>query len=1574
MALPNYPIPDLEVTLKEANRVLQLTMNPEQYQLYKTALLQQQDALQEVQKHLMEQASGRENWVTEEFKKRLLSCTDPLPTSTAIPSILPSSKLKGDSAQIERAVALLWAAAKLYSEPSLVEGDVPTERTQQSQVFAASRLPGKNQDELKTFPESLHAILTCRGGIFPIQILHKQSSEEAISPLPLNDIYTQLLHVMSHPAATAEFDPSTICSLSSLQRQAWHSVRSSILKAGSEAAASLQVMESAVLAVSLEDSPAPADLAEMLNAVRLGEKSSRCLRYYDKVVNLVVFKDGQAGMLFEHCALDGMVAGLVVERLWQLSESENIEMINAHANALAPSTKSLTLHPKALKTSLKGIPDIMPSQSVSSLLQPSQSVMTFELYSYPDVFSTLRGLRGLYDAWINFTLQLSLRQTLGEAASNLIMVTPTHMRHFKHGRCDPTYSTTVRSHQLVTAIMSCVGPDNVPRYTNELFRLFHFAFLEHKNLIKATKLGLGVGPHLAALRRAMSQDNPLKKFLDPFGCPSIYLTGTDLMEGVECAVGNVYATDQLAVTYLGRKDKVRIVLNGKGTFASVLGNLKEKLEHNLKLVMLLALRYAIAGQMGAIECLLQDNAEKLVNGSSMENGIDAAQQKMPNSKPDFTLVIHGGAGEEMMLNQKVTEVIEFALQTALTLGTHVLFHGGSGLDAVQRSVAALEDCFLFNAGKGSVYNRDGEHEMEATIVDGHKKTSGSVACLRRVKNPIKAARCVLEKSSHSLLTGEGAEEFLDSLGEKETSLRSDYFDTDIRYTELLMKSSDRKNNHPQTVGAVALDKSGKLAAATSTGGLVGKWKGRIGDTAVVGAGIYADEKLAVTCSGDGDAFLRQTVAHKIASLYNFKGYSLRQSCREVIKNDLEGTCAGIIAVDHLGEGVIETNAGVMFVGSVVNGIPRTEVLQPMKEFSNVIWETNELVAQLQPTPWTPGATVITQKTMNGPSSIFQLVLPDYVAMMQGARTVANLLCEKLAVQRCALVFMPEHEKPAHIKVLPLHGLESNWKPKIAKEEEFNPYDPGYCSSKSGPKCEDVYLDQVQAKIRSRLPTSNAPSCFEFHGDPSDNGLFPRIIRGEEQQWRVWEDHEHVAFLTPFPNTPGFTVVVPRKPLTSDIFRLNEIDYEALVVAVRKVAYLLQEAMNARGVALIFEGFEIDYAHAKLIPLVEQPNVQKTKTMATQFCLDYEGYVTSLDGPPASKEDLSDIHSKITKSAPPGSWQDPLSHSASAINSKWYRNLFQIQNTLFHSTVEYFNTKCKYAYALTPITTDTISSPMGLGSDSEPVFVNMLGQDVYLADSMQFVLEYFLRFHDGLPGAYYVSPSFRGEDPDATHLNQFYHVECELLGDMDVAMSIAEGYVAYLTKSMLNQHSDIILNTAGTLSHAKELLKSLDRPLPRVPLDQAIQMMPSTDCLEWVQDEQPQFGRKLTRKGEKVLIEKYGGAVWLTEMDHLGVPFYQAYIEGSDRTKAKAADLLLGLGETLGLGERHSTPDMVREALQHHAVPEDSYKWYINMRQVIPLLTSGWGMGTERYLCWLLQHNDVRDMQIIPRLKAKKFMP
>lgn len=1302
-----------------------------------------------------------------------------------------------------------------------------------------------------------------------------------------------------------------------------------------------------------------------------------------QVLNVVVFKDGPAGMLFEHSAVDGMVACLVAHCVFTLSECSELNLVDTSGekrNGPTGETSDNAAAPAPLRFPLNNPDRPKPSPEADV----TQRVLSFDLPSYPDVFSALRGQRGLFDAWINFSLQLSLRETLGESAANrLLIVTPTHMRHYKHGRCDPTYSVTAHSRKLVEALASYMGSETTLQYTTELLHMFHAAFMEHKRLIKNTKKGQGVGPHIATLRQSLASDNPLRKYLDHFRCPPVYITGTDVMEPVECLVGNVYAPNQLAVGYLWRRDKVCIVLNGNGMFSLILEKLQRSLRKNLELVMVLAVQYAIAHQMGALESVFKerqtDQQDGELNRGQGYSEHDKASDRPSAGNSDYTLVIHGGAGEDMTLDSKEIKLLEFALEAALAVGSQMLRNGGSSLDAVQRSVEALENCFLFNAGKGSVLNKDGKHEMEATIVDGSERRSGSVACLQSVKNPIKAARCVLEQSAHSLIVGEGAEEFLSGLEDKLEFVAPEYFHTDIRHRELtakLRQVNPSKNNHPQTVGAVALDRFQKLAAASSTGGLVGKLKGRVGDTAIVGAGIYADDKVALTCSGDGDIFLRHTVAQKIASLYHHKGNRLRQACRDVMAEHLDGTCAGIIAVDAKGGAIIETNAGVMFVASVVNGVARVEILRPETGYSNVIWETDDLVAYLHPKPWTPGSAILSRKTLSGASSIFQLARPDFVAMLQGARVVSGLLCERLGVQRCALVFNPTPGEPAQIRILPLHGLGPKWQPHLATEEEFHAYSPGYCTSKSGPRWEDEALAAVQAQIRKGLPNPAAQLCFDFFGDASCDNLFSRIVRGEQQQWRVWEDAQHVAFLTPYPNSPGLTVVAPRKPLPSDIFKLSDADYKALISAVYRVAKLLETTMKTQSVALIFEGFEVDYAHAKLIPLLPSPDGSVPAQLQSEFHQRYPGFVSSLDGPAVDPDDIKKHHSEVVLCHPPRSWEEPESHSMLAINNRWYRNLFQIQNTLFHSTVDYFHSSCQYSYALTPITSDTISSPMGLGSDSEPVSVNLLGQDVYLADSMQFVLEYFLRFRENLPGVYYISPSFRGEDPDATHLNQFYHVECELVGGLEKAMSIAEGYLAHLTKSMLKSHADMILNTAGTLAHVTALLSKLDgkTPLPKVPLDEAIAMMPSADCFEWVQDGQPEYGRKLTRKGERFLIKKYGCVVWLTEMDHLGVPFYQAYAEGTEQKKAKAADLLLGLGETVGLGERHCTPQAVEEALRQHAVQDRSYRWYIDMRQVRPLHTSGWGMGSERYLCWLLQHDDIRDVVIIPRMKGLKYMP
>jgi beta-aspartyl-peptidase (threonine type) len=285
--------------------------------------------------------------------------------------------------------------------------------------------------------------------------------------------------------------------------------------------------------------------------------------------------------------------------------------------------------------------------------------------------------------------------------------------------------------------------------------------------------------------------------------------------------------------------------------------------------------------------------------------------------------------------------------------------------------------------------------------------------------------------------------------------------------------------------------------------------------------------------------------------------------------------------------------------------------------------------------------------------------------------------------------------------------------------------------------------------------------------------------------------------------------------------------------------------------------------------------------------------------------------------------------------------------------------------------------MGLGSDLEPVAINLLGGDTHLADSMQFCLEYALRIQSNVSGVYYINTSFRGEDPDEMHLNQFYHTECEFLGGFDKGIDVAEKYVVTLAEVFLRDHADVISAMTGTTKHLEDLLEYYsrhDRRFPRIPLSQALRL-PEIDesCWTYVLDSDPSKGRALTRRGELKLIEYSGGPVWLTGMDHLSVPFYQAYTDET-RSKARCADLLLGNGEVLGLGERHLSSDLVRAALRQHQVLKESYVWYMEMRDIQRIQTTDWGMGLERFLAWAFQWTDIRDLAIVPRIKGTGFAP
>jgi asparaginyl-tRNA synthetase len=315
---------------------------------------------------------------------------------------------------------------------------------------------------------------------------------------------------------------------------------------------------------------------------------------------------------------------------------------------------------------------------------------------------------------------------------------------------------------------------------------------------------------------------------------------------------------------------------------------------------------------------------------------------------------------------------------------------------------------------------------------------------------------------------------------------------------------------------------------------------------------------------------------------------------------------------------------------------------------------------------------------------------------------------------------------------------------------------------------------------------------------------------------------------------------------------------------------------------------------------------------------------------------------------------------------WFRLLVDLQDCITTATVEHWSRLGMRTLHL-PVTTGAVSSPMGRGSDSLPVEVEMFGVPTYLADSMQFMLEYGCRLADR--GCYYVMPSFRGEAADATHLCQFYHSEMEIPGGLDDAMDAANGYVAALARAILERSADGVRAFAGTTAHVESLAEGRT-PVHRLAFDEAAALLQHDPaCVR------PGGGgwRTLTREGETRLLRRLGGFVWVTDWDHLAVPFYQAFHPG-DEGRARNGDLLFGLGEIIGCGERHTDAAAVERALALHGVPAEPYAWYRDLKARHPLRTAGFGMGVERFLMWVLNHRDIRDLQILPRSNGAALNP
>lgn len=292
----------------------------------------------------------------------------------------------------------------------------------------------------------------------------------------------------------------------------------------------------------------------------------------------------------------------------------------------------------------------------------------------------------------------------------------------------------------------------------------------------------------------------------------------------------------------------------------------------------------------------------------------------------YSIAIHGGAGTiaKHLINKEKQQQYEEGLQQALDAGYKVLENGGTALDAVTQAVTALENCPLFNAGKGSVFNHEGTHEMDASVMRGDTRAAGAVASVKNVKNPIVLARTIMEQSEHVMMGGAGAETFArdKGLAFEEDSYFFDAFRHE-QYKEALAAdrvqldhsaSGDKKFS---TVGAVALDAEGNICAATSTGGMTNKKFGRIGDTPIIGAGTYANNQTcAISCTGHGELFIRQVVAHQIHCLMQYGNMSLQAACEQVVKKDLVaiGGEGGLVAIDAQGNVALVYNSEGMYRG------------------------------------------------------------------------------------------------------------------------------------------------------------------------------------------------------------------------------------------------------------------------------------------------------------------------------------------------------------------------------------------------------------------------------------------------------------------------------------------------------------------------------------------------------------------------------------------------------------------------------------------------------------------------------------
>jgi len=320
-----------------------------------------------------------------------------------------------------------------------------------------------------------------------------------------------------------------------------------------------------------------------------------------------------------------------------------------------------------------------------------------------------------------------------------------------------------------------------------------------------------------------------------------------------------------------------------------------------------------------------------------------------------------------------------------------------------------------------------------------------------------------------------------------------------------------------------------------------------------------------------------------------------------------------------------------------------------------------------------------------------------------------------------------------------------------------------------------------------------------------------------------------------------------------------------------------------------------------------------------------------------------------------------------LDSPWYKLIFKLQTTIIRATYDFFNNK-RYEPVVLPITTGSVTSPMALGSDSLPVKIDLFGEPTYLADSMQFHLEYLLRISQ--KGVFYIMPTFRGENPGARHLNQFFHIEAEIKGKLDDMLSLIDEYVYFMLSKIIEFHEQELKTQIKNIDHLLAFISRKEKPFERITFIEAVNLLNKQNPHFFQYLDKIIIG--LSHAGERELMKIFEGEVCVTHLPRVGVPFYQANAE--DGQYALCADYLAGIGEFIGCGQRHLSYTETLNAIKEKGVNPEEYDWYLQMKKEFALQTSGFGLGMERFLLWILNHNDIRNIPIISRLKGDLCHP